>query len=77
MSFTGPAGIKLGMEKEELVSLLGEPFYEDGGDGMTGLFYLSQQMEELVLLLDAEGRLKAMFYQDLVLYDPADYVFHN
>lgn len=77
VAFTGPAGIKLGMEKEELVSLLGEPFYEDGGDGMTGLFYLSQQMEELVLLLDAEGRLKAMFYQDLVLYDPADYVFHN
>ncbi len=77
VDFTGPAGIKMGMEKDELVSLLGEPVFEDGGDGMDGLLYISQQMEELVLLLDAEGRLKAMFYQDLVLYDPADYVFHN
>ena len=77
VEFTGPAGIKLGMEKDELRSLLGDPAFEDGGDGMDGLFYISQQMEELVLLLDAEGRLKAMFFQDLVLYDPADYVFHN
>ena len=77
VDFTGPAGIARGMDKAQLTALLGEPAFEDGGDGMDGLFYISQQMEELVLLLGADGSLQAMFYQDLVLYDPADYVFHN
>lgn len=65
VDFTGPAGIKMDMEKEELVSLLGEPFYKNSVGGMESLFYLSQQMEELVLLLNAEGRLKAMFYTNI------------
>lgn len=75
--FTGPAGIALGMDREQLVALLGEPVFENGSDEMKGLFYLTQRMEELVLLLGSDGKLKALFYQDLVLYDPADYVFHN
>ena len=77
VNFTGPAGITRGMDKEQLLALLGEPVHEDGSGGREAIFYLSQQMEELVLLLDSEGRLQAMFFQDLVRYDPADYVFHN
>lgn len=77
VDFTGPAGIARGMDKAQLTALLGEPVSEDSDNGLGMILYLSQQMEELVLLLGADGSLQAMFYQDLVLYDPADYVFHN
>ena len=77
VDFSGPAGITRGMDKAQLLTLLGEPVHEDGSDGRRAIFYLSQRMEELVLLLDSEGRLQAMFFQDLARYDPAGYVFHN
>lgn len=78
VDFTGPAGIEKGMSREEITALLGEPYYEGEMDEFgSGLFYLTNRYEELALLLDGNGALAALFYQDLVHYDPADYVFHN
>ena len=75
-SFTGPAGIKKGMDRDQLVALLGEPVLENT-QSSSGLIYLTRQQEELMLLLDQDGTLQAMFYQDINNYRPSDYVFHN
>ena len=80
VDFGGPAGTKKGMTAEEIKALLGEPFYENSESDMEDLavcYYLTQQGEELAFLLNSQGALAAMYYQDHMRYEPADYVFHN
>lgn len=77
VDFGGPAGIQKGMTAEQIKALLGEPLFENETDGLGSCYYATEQGQGLVCMLNGEGALAAMYYQDIAHYNPSDYVFHN
>lgn len=79
VDFSGPGGVERGMDQAQIEALLGTPYYESAETEalMKCIYYYTARGEALALLLDQNGALQAMFYQDYARYDPSDYVFHN
>ena len=79
VDFSGPGGIRMGMDRDQIAALLGEPYFESEGSEspIKCIYYYTTRGEALALLMDQNGLLKALFYQDYARYNPSSYVFHD